>query len=308
MCSTRSSHPTRNRWGVLIAATIIFGDRTHRRRPGYLSAPAKVFGTVLAGVALVYFGVDMDCVPPAVSTKRDDLSPTSRSSPLVTVLWLVGMSQAINLVDGLDGLAAGASSAIGAVRVLPLQRRRRTARDLLDYRATSGRCSPMVAAGDLRRVPAAQLQPGADHDGRRRERCCSGCCWRCRRAWSVGAPIRSGQETVGTTYFFLAPLAIPLADPGRADRRHGLRDRPAGHESDRRLATADKGHLHHQPDGDLGHGHRRSVRDPLDVDGVCSVGVRVCTPRSDRTEPEVSAVRHRRADWHCRSTRCCTRA
>ena len=28
-------------------------------------------------------------------------------TPLVTVLWLLGMTQAINLIDGLDGLAAG---------------------------------------------------------------------------------------------------------------------------------------------------------------------------------------------------------
>ena len=33
--------------------------------------------------------------------------------PLVTVLWVLGMSQAINLIDGLDGLAAGIV-AIGA--------------------------------------------------------------------------------------------------------------------------------------------------------------------------------------------------
>ena len=33
--------------------------------------------------------------------------------PLVTVLWLLGMTQAINLIDGLDGLAAGIV-AIGA--------------------------------------------------------------------------------------------------------------------------------------------------------------------------------------------------
>ena len=45
--------------GILIAAIIIFGtgfiDDVRE-----LSAPAKVFGTVLAGVALVYFGVGMD--------------------------------------------------------------------------------------------------------------------------------------------------------------------------------------------------------------------------------------------------------
>jgi UDP-GlcNAc:undecaprenyl-phosphate GlcNAc-1-phosphate transferase len=29
--------------------------------------------------------------------------------PLITVLWLLGMTQAINLIDGLDGLAAASS-------------------------------------------------------------------------------------------------------------------------------------------------------------------------------------------------------
>ena len=95
--------------GVLIAATIIFGT-------GFLddvrelSAPAKVFGTVLAGVVLVYFGVVMFAfrLPYLGGTILDpDLQP------LVTVLWLLGMSQAINLIDGLDGLAAGVV-AIGA--------------------------------------------------------------------------------------------------------------------------------------------------------------------------------------------------
>ena len=95
--------------GVLIAAVIIFVrgfvDDVHE-----LSAPAKVFGTVLAGVALVYFGVVMDSfrLPYLGETiLADDLKP------LVTVLWLLGMSQAINLIDGLDGLAAGVV-AIGA--------------------------------------------------------------------------------------------------------------------------------------------------------------------------------------------------
>ena len=50
--------------------------------------------------------------------------------PLVTVLWLLGMTQAINLIDGLDGLAAGIV-AIGAGRVLPLQPAARATLDLL---------------------------------------------------------------------------------------------------------------------------------------------------------------------------------
>ncbi len=41
------------------------------------------------------------------------------------------------------------------------------------------------------------------------------------------------QEFIGQTYFFLAPLAIPLLILGRPDLRHGVRHRPAG----RRVAS-----------------------------------------------------------------------
>ena len=45
--------------------------------------------------------------------------------PLITVLWVVGMANAINLIDGLDGLAAGIV-AIAAGAVPPLRRRAST--------------------------------------------------------------------------------------------------------------------------------------------------------------------------------------
>ena len=75
-----------------------------------MSAPAKVTGTVAAGLALVWFGVTMYYfrLPfVGVIVLSDDWMP------LITVLWLLGMTQAINLIDGLDGLAAGIV-AIGA--------------------------------------------------------------------------------------------------------------------------------------------------------------------------------------------------
>ncbi|MEZ5257681.1 MAG: MraY family glycosyltransferase [Ilumatobacteraceae bacterium] len=61
-------------------------------------------GTVLAGLLLAGFGVTMLFFRvPFLDTFV--LSPDW--SPLVTVLWLLVMTTAINLVDGLDGLAAG---------------------------------------------------------------------------------------------------------------------------------------------------------------------------------------------------------
>ncbi|MDP8971895.1 MAG: undecaprenyl/decaprenyl-phosphate alpha-N-acetylglucosaminyl 1-phosphate transferase, partial [Actinomycetota bacterium] len=87
--------------GVILGATIIFlvGLVDDLRE---VSAPAKVAGQVLAGGVLSLLGVTMlffripfgDIVL---------LSPDL--APLVTVLWVVGMANAINLIDGLDGLA-----------------------------------------------------------------------------------------------------------------------------------------------------------------------------------------------------------
>ena len=67
-----------------------------------LAPPGKVTGVVMAGIVLSYFGATMFYfrVP-----FFDVVILSSDWTPLVTVLWLLGMTQAINLIDGLDGLA-----------------------------------------------------------------------------------------------------------------------------------------------------------------------------------------------------------
>jgi UDP-GlcNAc:undecaprenyl-phosphate GlcNAc-1-phosphate transferase len=128
-------------WGVLIAATIIFvvGLIDDVRD---ISAPAKVFGAVLAGVVLVYFGVEMFAF--RIPFYEGAIFLDESLSPLITVLWLVGMSQAINLIDGLDGLAAGIVG-IGAVAFFLYSERLATL-DLLDT-ANVGPLLAVVAAG-----------------------------------------------------------------------------------------------------------------------------------------------------------------
>ena len=59
----------------------------------------------------------------------------------------------------------------------------------------------------LRRVPAAQLQPGADLHGRRRARCSSGCC---SPTTTITVGGRTADQFSGQTYFFFAPLFIPI--------------------------------------------------------------------------------------------------
>ena len=69
-----------------------------------ISAPARVLTTVGAALLLVWCGVTMFYfrVPflGVIQLSNDWI-------PIVTVVWLLGMTQAINLIDGLDGLAAG---------------------------------------------------------------------------------------------------------------------------------------------------------------------------------------------------------
>ena len=204
--------------------------------------------------------------------------------PLITVLWLLGMSQAINLIDGLDGLAAGIV-AIGALAFF-LYSQKLTDLGLLD----SGNVGPLlaiIAVGAVRRLPAAQLQPGAHHHGRRRSVAARSAAGRVdeRRRW----PRRLlDDEFIGQTYFFLAPLVIPLLILGVPilDTLFAIIRRATGRKA---LADADKGHLHHRL-MNLGHGHRRSV--VILWTWTALLSGFVLYPDADRLEPDVPAVRH----------------
>ena len=89
--------------GVVVAAAVIwsvgFVDDVRE-----ISAPAKVAGMVLAGGVLSMTGVSILVfrVP-----FFDLLFLSADWSALVTVLWVLGMATAVNLIDGLDGLAGG---------------------------------------------------------------------------------------------------------------------------------------------------------------------------------------------------------
>ena len=91
----------------------------HARRPPEVSARPRLrrpgagrsSALYLLGVTMFFFRVPFA----GFVVLSPDLAP------LVTVLWVVGMANAVNLIDGLDGLAAGIV-AIAAGRLLPLRR------------------------------------------------------------------------------------------------------------------------------------------------------------------------------------------
>lgn len=235
--------------GVLIAAAIVFGvglvDDIRE-----VSAPAKIFFTVLAGLALVWFGVVMFYfrVP-----YLDAVILSEDLKPLITVLWLVGMTQAINLIDGLDGLAAGVV-AIGAGAFF-LYSQELTERGFID----SGNIGPLfaiIAVGVCVGFLPHNFNPARIIMG-------DGGALLLGLLLAVSTSVVGGRadpfqtQFVGTTYFFLAPIAIPLLILGVPifDTMFAILRRATSRKS---LASADKGHLHHRLIN-LGHGHRRSV-------------------------------------------------
>ena len=236
--------------GVVIAATIIFavGFLDDVRE---ISAPAKVAGTVLAGLALVQFGVVMFSF--RLPFYEGPIILSEDLQPLVTVLWLLGITQAINLIDGLDGLAAGIV-AIGAFAFF-LYSQELTDLGLLDVR-NIGPLLAITAVGVCVGFLPHNFNPARIMMG-------DGGALLLGLLLAVSTSVVGGradsfsEEFVGQTYFFLAPLAIPLLILGVPilDMVFAVIRRATGRKS---LAVADKGHLHHRL-MDLGHGHRRSV-------------------------------------------------
>jgi len=104
-------------WGLIIGGSIIvlvgaLDDRFE------LSPKWKLLGQIAAAIVVISFGIDIEKVHmPFMET---EISLGWLSYP-ITLLWLVGISNAINLIDGLDGLASGVSGiATASILVLAL--------------------------------------------------------------------------------------------------------------------------------------------------------------------------------------------
>jgi UDP-GlcNAc:undecaprenyl-phosphate GlcNAc-1-phosphate transferase len=237
-------------FGVIVAATIIYVVGFIDDIRG-VSPPAKVAGTVLAGLALVQFGVVMYAFRLPFFDGPILLAQEWR--PLVTVLWLLGITQAINLIDGLDGLAAGIV-AIGAGAFF-LYSQELIDSDVLDVR-NIGPLVAIIAVGVCIGFLPHNFNPARIMMG-------DGGALLLGLLLAVATSVVGGradsfnQEFIGQTYFFLAPLAIPLLILGVPifDLAFAIFRRATSRRS---LSTADKGHLHHRL-MNLGHGHRRSV-------------------------------------------------
>jgi len=232
--------------GIVLAAVVmvIVGVIDDLRE---VSAPAKIAGIVLASSVLVISGVSILVfrVPFAgVFVLSTDWSY------LFSVVWVVGMANAINLIDGLDGLAGG----IVAIASLTffLYAHELAGEGLLAV----GNVGPLVAI--LALGACIGFLPHNIHPARIFMGDAGALLLGLLMAAStmvVGG--RTDRSYSGSSFFFFAPLFIPLVILGvpvidtlfaiirRARSRTGI-------------SNADKGHLHHRLMA-LGHGHRRSV-------------------------------------------------
>ena len=234
--------------GVLLAATVICGVGVIDDLRD-VSAPAKLAGQVLAGSVLSLLGVTMLFFRIPFG---DYIALSPDLAPLVTVLWVVGMANAVNLIDGLDGLAAGiVAIAAGA---FAFYSDKLFDEGLLPNESNS--ISPLLAVivlGMCLGFLPFNVHPARIFMG-------DGGSMLLGLLMASSTLLVGGQTAEGgsgSTFFFFAPLFIPFFILGvpildtlfaivrRASRRSGV-------------SVADKEHLHHRLMR-LGHGQRRSV-------------------------------------------------
>jgi UDP-GlcNAc:undecaprenyl-phosphate GlcNAc-1-phosphate transferase len=231
--------------GVLLATGVIFvvGVLDDFRD---MSAPAKVAGQFLAASILYFSGATMYQLKLPFAGFIV-LGPSIL--PIITAVWVFALCNAINLIDGLDGLAAGiVAIASGTLCVYGLR-----LEDLGLLPATN--VGPLIAAltcgiciGFLRdNFHPAKLfmgDAGALMLG---------------LLMSASTMVIGGRTppTSGVTFFFFAPLLIPVFILGvpLVDAVWAFVRRTASGQG---FHTPDKDHIHHRLMR-LGHGHRRTV-------------------------------------------------
>lgn len=213
-----------------------------------VSPPAKVAGQVLAAMVLYFFGVTMTQFK--VPFLPGYIVLGSSVLPLVTALWVIGIANAVNLIDGLDGLAAGViaigsgSLCIYGLRLIDLGYLGPHNIGPLLAAACCGACigflphnfhRARIIMGDTGAMVLGLVMAAATME--------------------IGG--QAYQVFSGATYFFFAPLIVPLIilgvpilDTALSIMRRTIR---RTHVTER-----DLGHLHYRLLR-LGHGHRRAV-------------------------------------------------
>ena len=237
--------------GVVLAGAAIFvvGMIDDARE---MSAPAKVAGQVLAASILYFLGDTLwqFKVPFAGIVS---LSPGVTVTPLIMAIWVIALTNAVNLIDGLDGLAAGVVAiGSGALAVYGIELMRL---GVLQTDSEVGVLVAVITCGICLGFLPFNFHPAKMFMGD------AGALFlgllMSASTMVIGGRIPLSSPTTGTTYFFYAPLFIPFFILGvpLLDLTFAFVRRTAHGTG---FHTPDKDHIHHRLLR-LGHGHRRSV-------------------------------------------------
>jgi UDP-GlcNAc:undecaprenyl-phosphate GlcNAc-1-phosphate transferase len=234
--------------GVVLAAAAIFGvglvDDVRDMSP-----PAKIAGQVLAASILYFLGVTLYWIKIPLG---GFISLTPSITPLIMALWVIALANAVNIIDGLDGLAAGivaiggGALAIYGLRLMAIGVLSRTNIGPLVAVIACGICIGFLPfnfhpakmfMGDAGALLLGLLMSAS--------------------TMVIGGRLPPSSPTTGATYFFFAPLFIPFFILGvpLVDMAFAFMRRTAHGTGFHR---PDKDHIHHRLLR-LGHGHRRSV-------------------------------------------------
>lgn len=235
---TTSSEP----FGVIAAALFlvlvgVVDDVRGMKAPAKLAAQAVAAGAiVLAGIQFVFFWL------PGVGL----VSLSIDLAALLTVVWTVAVINGLNLIDGLDGLAAGVTAiAAGALFVYA-------------YQSSSGQATvatlfPVLVFGSCVGFLPHNFNPARVFMGDAGSMLL-GLLLASSTVSGVGRTIEPKfSDVAGLIVPVLLPLfvlAIPLADIGFAITRRAKAGKPVFH--------ADKSHIHHWL-LDMAQSHRRAV-------------------------------------------------
>jgi UDP-GlcNAc:undecaprenyl-phosphate GlcNAc-1-phosphate transferase len=231
--------------GVLLATGVIFvvGVLDDFRE---MSAPAKVAGQFLAASVLYFSGATMYQLKLPFAGFIV-LGPSIL--PVITAVWVFALSNAVNLIDGLDGLAAGiVGIASGTLCLYGLRLERLGLLPVTNVGPLIAALTCGICIGFLRdNFHPAKLfmgDAGALMLG---------------LLMSASTMVIGGRTppASGVTFFFFAPLLIPVFILGvpLVDAVWAFARRTASGQG---FHTPDKNHIHHRLMR-LGHGHRRTV-------------------------------------------------
>ena len=221
-----------------------------------LPAPVKLAGQVFASGILFLAGVKMQFV---LFPNGEVYSVSDDVSVLITVAWLVAMINAVNLIDGLDGLAAGLVAIAASAFFVYTYQLSLTQGESFRAFAAAPPLLAIALVGATLGFLRYNFHPARIFMGDSGSMLLGLVLGGATVAGITNTSIASTLSIASAPQVFLAyspllipllVLALPFADAILAVIRRARRRTSVFH--------ADKEHLHHRL-MDLGHGHRQAV-------------------------------------------------